>query len=87
MTRTEKADLSKAKFQPLDWVKKVDGRDKKEYRICDTVICGLKSDMIGYTLLFQKGENVYKTNFAIVEDALIPFNFDMENKEKTNDPN
>ena len=67
-------DLSKAKFQFFDLVKKADGRDKKEYRIFDTVICGQKSDMIGYTLLYQKGENVYKTHYAVVENALVPFN-------------
>jgi hypothetical protein len=67
-------DLSKAKYQFFDCVKKVDSRDRKEYLICDTVICGQKSDMIGYTLLYKKGKNVYKTIYAVVEDALVPFN-------------
>lgn len=67
-------DLSKAKFQFFDLVKEVGGRKKRTYWICDTVVCGRNSDMIGYTLLYKKGKYVYKTVYAIEENALILFN-------------
>ena len=72
--KTEKnnSNLTTAKFKYLDFVKKVDGRDKKIYRICDTVLCGRNLDIIGYTLLFEKKGNVYMTIYAIVENALKP---------------
>jgi hypothetical protein len=71
-TNVAAIDLSQAKFNFFDLVIKKDRRYKKKYRICDVVVCGEKSDKIGYTLMYEKGNHIYETIYAVAESALIP---------------
>jgi len=65
-------DLKKAKYKVLDWVQKKDKRDRRKYRIFEIVECGRNLEFIGYILLYQKGDYLYNTVWAIAENALIP---------------